>query len=154
MKLNYPPYIEQASAACVQELLTTVNNGECAVGQSWESIIEKYIYSVLVHHAITEECSEVGRIMAVVAKVFNVPIKDLKNGRKTQPLAFARQVAMTEIRRRLDMSLTTVGNLFNVRDHGTVMWATNKVDETMKSEDKRDDFRKDRVNKVKKILDK
>ena len=51
----------------------------------------------------------------------------MKSKRRTDAIAFPRQIAMYLARTLTDMSTTQIGDHFGGKDHTTVMHATNKV---------------------------
>jgi chromosomal replication initiator protein len=69
------------------------------------------------------------RLIAACAEHFGVSVHDLTNGGRTKQLALARQVAMYMMRRTLRLSLKEIGQLFDGKDHTTVMHAIRKVEE-------------------------
>jgi chromosomal replication initiator protein len=74
-------------------------------------------------------------IQQVVADEFNLDIKDMKSKRRTDAIAFPRQIAMYLSRTLTDeFSTNTIGNAFGGRDHSTVMHACNKIKEKMDSD--------------------
>ncbi|HHW40187.1 MAG TPA: chromosomal replication initiator protein DnaA [Syntrophomonadaceae bacterium] len=66
-------------------------------------------------------------IQKVVANYFNLKIEDFKTKRRTQNVAFPRQIAMYLARELTDASLPKVGQEFGGRDHTTVMHAYEKI---------------------------
>lgn len=68
------------------------------------------------------------RIQKVVARHFNLDIKDMKSKRRTDAVAFPRQIAMYFARTLTDaFSTTEIGEAFGGKDHTTVMHACNKI---------------------------
>lgn len=67
------------------------------------------------------------RIQAVVAKHFNLDVKDLKSKRRTDAIAWPRQIAMYLSRTLTEHSTTEVGEHFGGKDHTTVLHACEKV---------------------------
>ncbi len=51
----------------------------------------------------------------------------MKSRRRTDAIAFPRQIAMYLARTLTEMSTTQIGESFGGKDHTTVMHATNKV---------------------------
>ncbi|MDR2666005.1 MAG: chromosomal replication initiator protein DnaA [Endomicrobium sp.] len=90
-------------------------------------------------------------VQKVISEEFNIDIRDLKSKRRTDAIAFPRQIAMYLVRTLSDeFSTTTIGNAFGGRDHSTVMYACNKVKEKMNS----DPYFNAKINQiVKKIRD-
>ncbi len=66
-------------------------------------------------------------VQNVVAKHFNVSAQDMKSKKRTDAIAFPRQIAMYIIRTLTEHSTTDIGNAFGGRDHTTVMYAVEKI---------------------------
>ncbi|GHT59248.1 chromosomal replication initiator protein DnaA [Endomicrobiia bacterium] len=74
-------------------------------------------------------------IQKVVADDFNIDVRDMKSKRRTDAIAFPRQIAMYLSRTLTDeFSTNAIGNAFGGRDHSTVMHACNKIKEKMNSD--------------------
>jgi chromosomal replication initiator protein len=74
-------------------------------------------------------------IQKVVADEFNIDLRDMKSKRRTDAIAFPRQIAMYLARTLSDeFSTNAIGNAFGGRDHSTVMHACNKIKEKMDSD--------------------
>ncbi len=73
-------------------------------------------------HAITIEM-----IQAEVAKQFGLHVNDLRGNRRTQDVAYARQIAMYLARDLTETSLPQIGARFGGRHHTTVIYAVDKV---------------------------
>ena len=100
-------------------------------------------YSSLMHMPITVETaqkvlSDMGNdiktrtityegIIKVVADHYNVKQDELFNKKRTQNIAFPRQVAMYLCRELADLSYPRIGELFGGRDHTTVIHAYEKI---------------------------
>jgi chromosomal replication initiator protein len=67
------------------------------------------------------------KIQEVVARHFHLDLHDMKSKRRTDAIAFPRQIAMYLARTLTEMSTTQIGDSFGGKDHTTVMHATNKV---------------------------
>ena len=70
----------------------------------------------------------VERIMEEVAKTYSVTVDDLRSKKRSQPLSYARQVAIY-IKEVTQMSLDLIGNEFSGRDHSTVSYALKQVEQ-------------------------
>ena len=68
------------------------------------------------------------KIKKIVAKYYGVKVSDLESKKRTNDIAFPRQVAMYLIREMTDSSLPKIGSLFGGRDHTTVKYACDKID--------------------------
>lgn len=71
-------------------------------------------------------------IQETVAKYFNISAKDLKGSKRSNDIAFPRQIAMYLCRTVAQMSLPQIGKDFGKRDHTTVMHACNKIETEIK----------------------
>ncbi len=65
-------------------------------------------------------------IKTVVADKYSMDMKDFKSPRKTEAIAFPRQIAMFLACDLTEMSLPEIGDAFD-RDHTTVMFARDKI---------------------------
>ena len=75
------------------------------------------------------------KIKKTVAKYYNIKISDLESSRKTNNIAFPRQVAMYLIRELTDSSLPQIGRYFGNRHHTTVKYACEKIEDDIKNDD-------------------
>jgi chromosomal replication initiator protein len=71
-------------------------------------------------------------IQAEVARQFGTHVNDLRGDRRTQSIAYARQIAMYLSRELTEASLPQIGDRFGGRHHTTVLYAINKVDRLLK----------------------
>lgn len=71
-------------------------------------------------------------IQEVVAKYFNIDAKDLRSSKRSNDLAYPRQIAMFLCRDIAQMQLKKIGDCFGKRDHTTVMHACRKIEEELK----------------------
>jgi chromosomal replication initiator protein len=70
----------------------------------------------------------IDRIQKVVAHHFNLDLRDMKSKRRTDAVAFPRQIAMYLARTLTDeFSTSQIGDEFGGKDHTTVMHACNKI---------------------------
>ena len=113
-----------------------------------EGVLNKLIaISSLTHSPITMESAEKhinevvlkkekiissDYIQEVVAKYFNIDKKELKNSKRSNNIAFPRQIAMYLCRDISAMSFPQIGNDFGKRDHTTVMHAYTKIEKEIK----------------------
>ncbi|NLG64176.1 MAG: chromosomal replication initiator protein DnaA [Actinobacteria bacterium] len=74
----------------------------------------------------------VDAVQAEVARQFGCHISDLRGDRRTQDLAYARQVAMYISRDLTDASLPQIGERFGGRHHTTVLYAIQKIERLLK----------------------
>ena len=71
-------------------------------------------------------------VQEVVARYFNIDKKDLKGSKRSNDIAFPRQIAMYLCRDTANMSFPQIGNEFGKRDHTTVMHAFSKIEKEIK----------------------
>ncbi len=88
-------------------------------------------------------------IQEVVAKYFNISQKDIKSSKRSNDIAYPRQIAMFLCRDLANMPFTKIGDYFGKRDHTTVMHACNKIETEIKAKDSNT---KQIVESVKKII--
>jgi chromosomal replication initiator protein len=69
-----------------------------------------------------------------LTKHFNLDIKDMRSKRRTDAIAFPRQIAMYLARTLTEGSTTEIGESFGGKDHTTVMHACNKIKAKMSSD--------------------
>jgi chromosomal replication initiator protein len=70
----------------------------------------------------------VSTIINQTAANFNISPEDLLSKKRTQEIAFTRQVAMYICRMLTDLSLPKIGEEFGGRDHTTVLHSFKKID--------------------------
>jgi chromosomal replication initiator protein len=66
-------------------------------------------------------------IVRVVTSHFNVRVSDLQSRRRTNAIAYPRQIAMYLARKLTRHSLEEIGRYFGGRDHSTVLYAVEKL---------------------------
>ena len=78
-------------------------------------------------HPVTVEA-----VQAEVARQFGLHVNDLRGNRRTQEVAYARQIAMYLARDLTETSLPQIGARFGGRHHTTVIYAIDKVERQLK----------------------
>jgi len=73
-------------------------------------------------------------IQQAVAEYYGIRLSDLTAKKRTQAVAFPRQVAMYLCRELTDLSLPRIGEEFGGRDHTTVLHACDKVSRQMQQD--------------------
>lgn len=71
-------------------------------------------------------------IKSTVAKFFNISVEDLDSSKRSNEIAYPRQIAMYFCRELAKLQYKSIGNSFGKRDHSTVMHACNKIDQELK----------------------
>lgn len=73
-------------------------------------------------------------IIAETAQFFGIEESDIRGQRRSKNTAMARQVAMYLIRSLTNLSLVDIGELFDHRNHSTVLSSIRKVEELIKTD--------------------
>ena len=84
-------------------------------------------------------------IKEIVADYYNLTLEDMISKKRTQKIAFPRQIAMYLARELTDNSLPQIGDEFGGRDHTTVIHSYKKIEKKCNEEN---DF-KETVKKIK-----
>ena len=71
-------------------------------------------------------------VKETVAKYFNINKDDLSSNKRSNEIAFPRQIAMFLCRDVANMSYPKIGEDFGNRDHSTVMHACKKIEKEIK----------------------
>ena len=74
---------------------------------------------------------KIERIIAEVAKTYNVSESDILSNRRTSALVLARQVAMYIARETTNLSYKAIGESFG-KDHTTVLYNVNRIENFLK----------------------
>ena len=82
--------------------------------------------------AESEKVVSAAFIQETVAKYFNIDKKDLIGNKRSNDIAFPRQIAMYLCREVANMSFPKIGEDFGNRDHSTVMHAHRKIEKEIK----------------------
>lgn len=105
---------------------------------SYASLTGKKLNVEVVEGLLREILHEEGRysvnievIQKKVAEHFDIRLADMTSKRRPENIAFPRQVAMFLARQMTENSLSTIGEAFGGRDHGTVLHACRLVKDRM-----------------------
>lgn len=120
---------------------------------AYSSLVDKEIDTDLAEKALkdliveNEEPREVNidLIKDVVVDYYNLQKEDMTSKKRTQKIAFPRQIAMYLSRELTELSLPHIGEEFGGRDHTTVIHAYNKIEQKIEEDD---EFSKV-INKIK-----
>ena len=74
------------------------------------------------------------KIKKIVCKYYNIKVADIESSKRTNNIAFPRQVAMYLIREMTDSSFPKIGDMFGGRDHTTVKYACGKIEDEIKND--------------------
>ncbi len=95
------------------------------------SIAKELLSDILV--STQDKSVNVNVIKKIVGKHFNIKMEDFNSKRKTQSVAWPRQIAMFLTTELTDLSLPEIGREFN-RDHSTVVHARDVVKEKIETD--------------------
>ena len=105
---------------------------------SYAALTSQKLSLELVERLLREILHEEGRhgttievIQKKVAEHFDIRVADMSSKRRPENIAFPRQIAMFLSRRMTEGSLSTIGEAFGGRDHGTVLHACRLVKDRM-----------------------
>jgi chromosomal replication initiator protein len=104
------------------------------------SILDKEINLDLAKEALRDLLKAQARPISIdliqenVTNRFNLKLSDMKARKRTDAVAYPRQIAMYLSRELTPASLPEIGNAFGGRDHTTVIHAINKIEQKMKQD--------------------
>jgi chromosomal replication initiator protein len=129
--LHLPPdvalYVAQNVSSNVRELEGCLTRLAAVASLNNCSITIDFARQALRDLIRNEEVKlDIDTIQKVVSGCLHVRLADLKSKKRTQHIAFCRQVAMYLCRKLTDSSFPTIGDQFG-RDHSTVIHAYNLV---------------------------
>ena len=84
---------------------------------------------------VKRDISQIEAIIRVVSSVWGVDTEIILGRSRRQPASFARQLCMALAYKKTHLSLNQVGECFDNRDHGTVLYAIKKVDQASANKD-------------------
>src|SRR6266446_5755101 len=120
-------YIAQNVLANVRELEGCLTRLSALASMSKSTITTEFARQALRDLIRTHEIKpDIEAIQKTVADFFHIRLADLKSKKRTQHIAFCRQVAMYLCRKLTDSSFPTIGDHFG-RDHSTVIHAHNLI---------------------------
>ena len=73
----------------------------------------------------------VERIITEVARTMNVNPEDIRSNKQSAPISRARQVAIYVVRTITNLPMKSIGEEFGGRDHTTIVYAIQKVENQM-----------------------
>jgi chromosomal replication initiator protein len=141
--------VESGNIPISDEVIDLISKNISTNIRDLESALTKLIaFANMVHQPITLEHAQhllrdvfaaprqanmsIDLIQNVVSKYYSLSPNDLRGKKKVQNIVTARQTAMYIIREITEYSTTEIGQAFGGRDHTTVMYSCNKIEEKMK----------------------
>ena len=77
----------------------------------------------------------VENIIAEVATVYGITPEEIRSSKRTSQISIARKVAAYVVREVTGMSLAAIGAEFGGRDHSTIVYAINTVNDALKKDE-------------------
>ncbi len=112
----------------IRELEGAVTKVLCYAGLSGQEITLQLVRQSLRElFSSRSKQASIEDIMGVVTERFAVKLADLQSRKRTNAIAYPRQVGMYLARRITNMSLEEIGGYFGGRDHSTVLYAVGKI---------------------------
>lgn len=108
--------------------------------QAWAELSGKPLNLALATHSLEDflpsrESLSPDRILNTVANFFGLESSNLTGRDRSKSVALPRQMAMYLMREESGFSLPRIGKELGGRDHSTVMYACNKVEKLLKSDE-------------------
>ncbi len=142
---------ERAQIDIPEEVIELICNNVTTNVRDLEAALTKLMaYAELVNKRITFEVAQqqlkdmfvspqqfnitVDVIQRTIADYFGLSMQELKGKKRTKVIAFPRQVAMYICRELTELSTTEVGLEFGGRDHTTVMYACQRIENRMRTD--------------------
>lgn len=110
------------------------------------SVVQGFIKDVI--NDTQPEPIKIEKIIAEVARTYNVSESDILSSRRTASLVLARQVSMYIARETTDMSYKQIGESFS-KDHSTVLYNVNRIEEFLKDKPYEKELVDDIINNLK-----
>jgi chromosomal replication initiator protein len=135
---NVVHYIASHVESNIRELegfLVRIGAYSSLTGREIDLDLVKEVLSSLVKHNKKGEVS-IEEIIKVIAGKLNIKISDIKAHNKNKNIVFARQIAMYLARKLTNHSFPDIGQKIGGRDHSTVIYANNKILNSVKVDPK------------------
>ena len=87
-------------------------------------------------------------IIKEVARTFSVSEENIRSSKQSAQISRARQIAMYIVREITQMPLSDIGKEFNGRDHSTVVYAVQKVENMMKKDSHQKEIIEDIIKNI------
>lgn len=78
--------------------------------------------------------NNIQKIQNIVADYYNINVEDMKSKKRTNKIAFPRQIAMYLSRNMTDESFPRIGIEFGGKDHSTIIHACEKIENEIKKD--------------------
>ena len=78
------------------------------------------------------EKDDISRIQKIVSEYFQISVEDIRSKKRSSNISFPRQIAMYLCRNMLNESFQKIGIEFGGKDHSTVMFSVEKIENEIK----------------------
>lgn len=142
-------YIAESVTTNIREMESLLARAVFYAGLMGKSVVTMETAHEALKNYIVQQQADVGfeHILECVSKYFNISIKELTSRKRNKEIVSARQISMYLITEMLSMPLAAIGQIFG-KDHATVLYAKNKIEEDMKKNKKL----KIQVNDIKQMI--
>ncbi|MBS3811068.1 MAG: chromosomal replication initiator protein DnaA [Halanaerobiales bacterium] len=96
-------------------------------------LAEKALQDLIIENEEPKEIN-IALIKNIIVDYYNLKKEDMTSKKRTQKIAFPRQIAMYLSRELTDLSLPHIGEEFGGRDHTTVIHAYNKIEKRIEED--------------------
>jgi chromosomal replication initiator protein len=135
---NVIHYIASHVESNIRELegfLVRIGAYSSLTGREIDLDLVKEVLNSLVKHNKKGEVS-IEEIIKVISGKLNIKISDIKAHNKNKNVVFARQIVMYLARKLTNNSFPDIGQKIGGRDHSTVIYANNKIINSIKTDQK------------------
>jgi chromosomal replication initiator protein len=135
---NVAHYIASNAESNIRELegfLVRISAFSSVTGQAIDMDLVKEVLKKFLKNTEKEEVS-IEEITKVVAGYYGIKLSDLKSHKKNKNIALARQIAMYLSRKLTMSSFPDIGGRVGGRDHSTVIYAYNKIKNSLEEDNK------------------
>lgn len=139
-KIPIPPdvamFIASNVTANVRELEGGLTRLGALAGMNGTPITVDFARQVL-HNLVNDKGPEITieMVQRAVAKYFGLRVADLNSKKRTQPVAFPRQVAMYLCRKLANTSYPMIGIRFGGKNHTTALYACTTIEKRLKRDE-------------------
>lgn len=125
-------YIAEISKSNIREMEGRLSRAVFYSGLIGESITSLETTREALKDMIQQDESQIdaNKVLDCVCKFYSIKKEELVGRKRTKEIAQARQIAMYIISDLIPMPLASIGNIFG-KDHATVIYAKNKIQEDM-----------------------
>ncbi|HHB79285.1 MAG TPA: chromosomal replication initiator protein DnaA [Saprospiraceae bacterium] len=103
-------------------------------GKTIDMDLAKSVVNQYINKAANEV--NVDFILSIVSESFEIGVEQLKSKSRKRDIVIGRQVAMYLAKKYTDVSLKELGKIFGGRDHSTVIYSINTMDDLLETDDK------------------